>query len=425
MTCYAKMMHWSEGSSLAMQRGGVEALRSWGSSNYPTQGDHGQHCRSLNTHGYTWYKGQYWQKQVVFPTQPVFTASPKPIQSSQPLEHIPKNRLIVYHWNGGALSSARYHELFLWLQHQRVDIAILSETDWSYTAECQTPHWHAIHSGRDPAQEDTASGILILVATKLCRSDQIVWREVEAGRLIHCRLHLQPRPFDIIGLYQYTWSTSTAQKSRRKRIWTSFRQLLKEVPNRHRMCVLGDFNCSLPSIPRLVGQAHVTTPAGTKLGPQHGDSAILSQLLNDFQVVALNAWTPSLGATSHTLSGSSRIDYILVRYRDADTSAKQVGLLTDAPYLHTGAFHIPMIASVNHKYFRQPRTSKLSFSRQVKELRITEFRQDTPYWQSCENGINYALRHAAELSNLDDIYQILSQGTLHYFQMRRQQGSIT
>ena len=137
-----------------MQGGGVETSMTRGLSKYPTkfhgswpQGDHGQdHGRSsitkikkrslrrayhrLDTHGYTWYKGQYWQQQSVLPTKPAFTPRPKSVPSSQPLEHIPKNRLIVFHWNGGALSSDKYNELLQWLHLQRVDIAIISETHW-------------------------------------------------------------------------------------------------------------------------------------------------------------------------------------------------------------------------------------------------------------------------------------------------------
>lgn len=381
--------------------------------------------RRLDTHGYTWYKGQFWQKQIVPPTQPDFQPRVPNSHSIQPIEHTPKNRLIVYHWNGGVLSSGRYHELLQWLTHQRVDIAIISETHWSYTAEWQTSHWHAIHSGHDPSKKDKASGLLVLVASKLCRPDQIVWREVEAGRIVHCRLHLHPRSFDIIGVYQHPWSTSIAQKTLRKQIWTSLGKLLMTIPNRNSLCILGDFNCSLQSIPRLVGQAHFVTSNGKKLGPQHGDSSVLSQLLNDFQLVALNTWTPDLGATSFAPSGSSRIDYIMVRYRDADSHAKQVGLLTNAPYVPSGAYHIPMITSVNHKYFRQPRTSHRRFPRQVRDLCINEYRQETVHWQCCENGINYALRQAPDLQDLEDIYQILSQGLMHYFKPDKSSSSPT
>ena len=198
-------MHWSEGSSLAMQGGGVEHL---GSSRYTTiptkfhgswpQGDLGQDYgrssitvnikkrslrrayRRLETQGHTWYRGQFWQKQITLPVPPDFKPRPKSVSTSQPLEHVPRNRLIVFHWNGGALSSARYHELLQWLTQQRVDIAIISETHWSYTAEWQTTDWHAIHSGHEQGKKDKASGLLVLVATRLCRPDQIVWREVEA-----------------------------------------------------------------------------------------------------------------------------------------------------------------------------------------------------------------------------------------------------
>ena len=133
--------------------------------------------------------------------------------------------------------------------------------------------------------------------TKLHRPDQIVWHKIETDRLVHCRLHLDPRSFDIIGVYQHPWSTAVVQTSLRKEIWTSTDRLLKEIPNRNSLYILGDFSCSLPNIPRLVGQAHFKVSIGNKLGPQHGDSFPLTQLMNDFQLVAFNIWTPHLDAS--------------------------------------------------------------------------------------------------------------------------------
>lgn len=153
------------------------------------------------------------------------------------------------------MSSAKYHELLCWLHQQRIDVAIISETHWAYTSEWTTPHWNAIHSGKDSSQKDKASGLLLLIASRLCRPEQIVWKEIEPGRLLFCRLHLQPRPVDIIGIYQHPWNSSIVQKSRRKQLWTSFGRTLQELPNRNVLCVMGDFNCSLPFIPSLVGQA--------------------------------------------------------------------------------------------------------------------------------------------------------------------------
>ena len=369
----------------------------------------------LRTLGHTWYKGQYWQNQVIQPSRPTFQVKPTRPLAPQPVEHMPKNRLVVFHWNRGALSSARYQELLHWLYLQRIDIALLSETHWSYTQEWNTPHWNAIHSGHDPSKKDKASGLLLLVATRLCRADQIAWQDVVPGRIIHCRLHLTLRPVDIIGVYQYPWNTSALQKTRRTQVWTSLQRLLKELPNRNTLCLVGDFNRSLPSISRLVGQAHYWTTDGKRSGPQHGDMATFSNLLTDFQLVALNTWKPTMGATSYTTSGSSRIDFILVRQRDADTQAKQVGLLDDAPFMPSGAHHIPMLTSLNYKHFRPSRTQTSKFSRQVKTQCIDEYRQDTLHWQQCSNGVNLALREATEIDDLHDLYNILNQGTIHYF----------
>ncbi len=369
----------------------------------------------LRTQGHTWCKGQYWQTQTILPSKPTFQGTKPRTLTPQPLEHVPKNRLIVFHWNGGALSSARYQELLHWLHLQRIDIALLSETHWSYTQEWNTPYWHAIHTGRDPSQKDMASGLLLLLATRLCRAGQIAWQEVVPGRVVHCRLHLTLRPVDFIGVYQHPLNTSALQKARRKQVWTSLQQLLTVLPHRNTLCLLGDFNCSLPCLPRLVGQAHYRTTSGKKSGPQHGDMTTFSNLLNDYQLVALNTWTSTLGAISYTNSGSSRIDFVLVRHRDADTQAKQVGLLDEAPFLPSGAHHIPMITSLNYKHYKPSRAQTSKLPRQVKTHCIAEYRQDTLYWQQCSNGVNFALRGASGLDDLHDLYNLLHQGTMHYF----------
>ena len=163
------------------------------------------------------------------------------------------------------------------------------------------------------------------------------------------------------------------------------------MPNRNSLVVLGDFNCTLPCIPRLVGQAHFQTLSGKRHGPQHGDMTTFSCLLQDFQLVALNTWTPSHGATSYAPSGSSRIDFLLTRHREADNQAKQVGLLDDFPLTTSGAYHVPMLTSLNYRYYKAARSHTSKFSRQVKHHCIEEYRHESLIWQQCENGINIAL----------------------------------
>ena len=131
--------------------------------------------------------------------------------------------------------------------------------------------------------------------------------------------------------------------------------------------------------------------------------------------MALNSWTASHGATFRSPAGDSRIDHILTKHRDADNKAKQGALLDEAPFLPAGAHHVPMLTSLNYKYYRPPRQQQHCFSREVKRKCLDEFRQGTLHWQQCENGINHALRSQSGLHSLGQIHQILAQGAIHYF----------
>ena len=82
-----------------------------------------------------------------------------------------------------------------------------------------------------------------------------------------------------------------------------------------------------------------------------------------------------------------------------------------------------MLTSVNYKYFRRPRTPQTRVPHQARELCINEYRQETVHWQSCANGIDYALRQANDLHDLGAICNILSQGLLHYFQIDKSQSN--
>lgn len=111
--------------------------------------------------------------------------------------------------------------------------------------------------------------------------------------------------------------------------------------------------------------------------------SLCSNLLTDYQLVALNAWTSTLGATSHAPTGSSRIDFMLVRHGDADTQAKQVGLLDTAPFVPSGAHHLPVITSFNYKTFHPNRARAPLISRQVKQRVALMNIGGIPYIASC------------------------------------------
>ena len=160
--------------------------------------------RRLQVHGHTWYRGQFWQQKVPQPHPPTFV-----------VEH---------------------------LHLQKVDVALLSETHWSYTNEWSTMHWHAIHTGCDSSNSfEKASGLLLLVSKRICQAHQLAWNAIAPGRLLHCRLHLSSKPIDVLGVYQYPWNTTTAQKTGRQMIWKHLRSTLQALPQRNTLCILGDF----------------------------------------------------------------------------------------------------------------------------------------------------------------------------------------
>lgn len=371
--------------------------------------------KRLHLYGHTWYRGQLWMQQVQI-TQPTILSQP-PVhkQQFQPPEHKPKHRLVVWHWNAGQLSSSRYQELLRYLHHQQVDVAVLSETHWQYTNEWITPMWHAIHTSAESKHTyDKASGILVLVSKRACNAHQISWHAVAPGRIIHCRLHLESKPFDIVGVYQYPWNTLLAQRTRRQNIWKHLRHTIQAIPQRNTLCILGDFNCSLPQIARLVGSSTFCSHDGRKSGPKHGDMAEFACIMQDLQLTALNSWQPHHGATFHSHTGESRIDFILTRFRDADTTAKNVGYIEQAPFMTDHAHHVPLLTSLSYKYQRPSRQTH-GATRQAKQKCLDACRHDTLTWQRCVNDINVTLRLQQSHAELDDIYRIMLEGTMHHF----------
>ena len=137
-------------------------------------------------------------------------------------------------------------------------------------------------------------------------------------------------------------------------------------------------------------------------------------ILQDFQLTALNSWIPQHGATFHSHAGDSRIDFILTRFRDADTAAKQVGYIMQAPFLTDKTHHVPLLTSLSYK-FQRPTRAQHGVSQQAKKKCLAECRQDTLTWQRCINDINVSLRRTSDEATLTDIYKIMMEGTLHYF----------
>ena len=59
--------------------------------------------------------------------------------TAQPRVHTPRGRLQIFHWNAGALSQSKYHEVLHWCHLNWIDIVILTETHWTFEDEWMTP----------------------------------------------------------------------------------------------------------------------------------------------------------------------------------------------------------------------------------------------------------------------------------------------
>ena len=370
--------------------------------------------KRLDRCGHTWYKGQLWTKNIHSPTFVDTTSHSTKVatqMTTQPHEHIPRGRLQCFHWNAGALSSHKYRELLVWLEMSKVDIAIITETHWTLDEEWSTKHFHAIHSGtRTPEPFDRSAGILSLISKRLCDASQISWASHYAGRLIHCRLHCNPRNIDIVGVYQYVWNGNVLQTQRRQNIWDNIQKTVNSLAKRNILCLMGDFNCSLSTIPRLVG-------------PHHGDNSRFQMMISELKLVGLNTWHPWKGPTfMNTLGRSSRIDFIFTRMLHADAQAKDVGYLCNAPFLAGGPQHIPLLANLGHEVQRPQRSSQLIFTSRVKQQCIDDFRADSMHWQKCMNNIYYTLRHTEDL-DLQTLTDKVNAGILQVYERKPPSGS--
>ena len=376
--------------------------------------------KRLTTHGFTWYKGQLWTSPPSFNTevQPTPTHDDsKWILATQPCEHVPRRRLQVLHWNAGALSRSKYQEILHWCSCNWIDVAVLTETHWTMDEEWITDRYYIIHSGSPtPHSFDRSSGILMAISKRLCEAYQIAWTSIYPGRILHCKIHCTTRPIDIIGIYQYVWNGSAMQTQRRQHIWDLTRTSLDDLAKRNTLCLLGDFNCSLRAIPRLVGTDHYVDSAGHKRrGPQHGDQIKFEQLIQDSNLVGLNTWDPMMGPTfQNTLGRSSKIDFIFTRMFTDDKQARQVGYLRKAPFLAGGPQHVPLLVTLGHRVCRHHRRVPNGFSSSTKTQCIYDSRNESVRWQGCMETINKELRTSA-VQSLEQLNDILKHGILQHY----------
>ena len=208
--------------------------------------------------------------------------------------------------------------LQIWLDSQAIDVIMLQETHWSYTREWLQEKYYAIHSGAQTRQ----AGLLCLISKQTCRQHDISWQEVIPGRILHVRLHGVARSVDLINLYQHVFQPCNLEC--RSELWLKLSHLLSTFSKKNALILAGDANCSTDQRCSAVGYPTYARHGQRHYGSLHTDSHIWTQMLKQFNLIALNTWSPCNGATYEFNHQHSRIDYIIV----------DVNMLTIWPQMH-------------------------------------------------------------------------------------------
>ena len=122
--------------------------------------------RSINS-GCAWYRGR-----CLLPDQfPIELRKPIVSSTKPHIKHptakrtfAPKYRAQIGHVNVGGIATARLQEVKTWALEAEIDVLILSETRWSFSAEWSDNMWHHVHTG---SNQDRSDGILFFNQTLL------------------------------------------------------------------------------------------------------------------------------------------------------------------------------------------------------------------------------------------------------------------
>ena len=307
--------------------------------------------------GFAWYRGRCLTPNdfIKMGMQPVTQPSPpiKPQDIEKCNTHQgPRRRMTCLSWNCGGLSNHRMDELKHWLTIQKIQIAVISETRWSFDAEWSDSGWHHIHSTDVHCK---GSGVLVLLSTKLCTVQDIRWNAIIPGRLVHVRILMPTRNVDVIGCYQHVHTGQKRCLQNREVLWNALEQTLRQLPARNTVAMLGDMNCSLPESPGICGTSFFRWQGKPKQGPCHADGKRFLSILRQFSLVALNTWDASQSPTFAQNGAASRIDFVCTRMQHADGQAKAVQCLWNAPFMPITQYgHAPLLCHLARYWIPPP-----------------------------------------------------------------------
>ena len=169
--------------------------------------------------------------------------------------------------NLGGVTGELYDEFCRWLESPEIvanlDVVFVHET-WRLSSDYKLPHWSWVSSGSKPV---SGQGVATLINTSYALPAVIRTREVRVGRilqvLVPAKGDKQGRFLNLVNVYQHAKVSESPQTyAKRDGIWKALEGLLATVPNRHYLCMAGDFNTDLLPAPGVA--TGFTSPHGER-----------------------------------------------------------------------------------------------------------------------------------------------------------------
>ena len=230
-------------------------------------------------------------------------------------------RVNVCSINIGGFDTATYDSFLNWLDSSSVDIVAVEEIHFGLGRESReftTGRWHVVTS-----VSTRFSGVAFFIRAAKWSIEQIRFKEVVQGRVLHVRIQESRHALDLVAVYQHVRPNIGSHEdsktmSTRAELWFSLHRLLASFPQRNPLIMMGDFNCNIKTSSGLAGN-HVLAPQ-----KRHADQSELQHIMQAFHLCALNTWTGS-SSDQVTCRGHNfgvQIDFIFTRSVHADQVAR-------------------------------------------------------------------------------------------------------
>ena len=160
----------------------------------------------------------------------------------------------------------------------------------------------------------------------------LIWQEIIPGRLLRVRAVVGRQQWGIFSLYQHEERVKLTEK--RRPVLKKLDKVLSDVPLRSMMLLGGDFNMSLMPQPPLVGHGVIQGASATDLEQER---LAPNEVLAKRRLTVINSWGRK-SATYERPTGSTQIDFLVVRQQVADSEAKKSGPVDSglAGWRHSG-----------------------------------------------------------------------------------------